>query len=86
MKISKQRLKEIIKEEMSNISEEPVTDIAEANGGELDREALELKIEELENLIRSNYHRSALNDERIVNLAIKLEIDVLDLGGREGPE
>jgi len=86
MKITKQRLKEIIKEEISNISEEPVTDIAEANGGEADREALELKIKELENLIRSNYHRSALNDERIVKLAHELNIDVLDLGGREGPE
>ena len=49
-----------------------------------DREALELKIEELENLISSNYHRSALNDERIVSLAIKLGIDVSDLGGHEG--
>jgi len=85
MKITKQRLKEIIKEELSNTLDEPVTGIAEENGFAPDREALELKIEELENLIRSNYHSSALNDERIVNLAIKLGIDVLDLGGREGP-
>ena len=71
---------------MSNTLDEPVTSIAEENGFAPDREALELKIEELENLIRSNSQTAALNDERIVNLAIKLGIDVLDLGGREGPE
>ena len=86
MKITKQRLKDIIKEELSNTLDEPVTSIAEENGFAPDREALELKIEELENLIRSNSQTAALNDERIVNLAIKLGIDVLDLGGREGPE
>ena len=86
MKITKQRLKEIIKEELSNTLDKPATGITEESGFAPDREALELKIEELENLIRSNYHRSALNDERIVNLAIKLGIDVLDLGGREGSE
>ena len=85
MKITKQKLREIIKEELSSALDEPVTGIAEENGFAPDREALELKIEELENLISSNYHRSALNDERIVSLAIKLGIDVSDRGGQEGP-
>lgn len=85
MKITKQKLREIIKEELSSVLDKPVTGIAEESGFAPDREALELKIEELENLISSNYHRSALNDERIVSLAIKLGIDVSDLGGQEGP-